>query len=72
MFYGAAGTDPFVRSIGYATSPDGITWTRQGDAPVLTDPGGTADPDALVTLDGTDYLYYTIDEGIAVATVTYR
>jgi hypothetical protein len=35
-------------AIGYATSPDGVTWTRQGSGPVLSPAGGSAwDADIL-------------------------
>ncbi len=72
MFYGAGGSDPIVRSIGYATSPDGITWTRHGSEPLLRDSGGMTEPDAVVQVNGTDYLYYTTSTGIAVATIKYE
>jgi hypothetical protein len=73
MFY-AGGADPgeLTRSVGYATSSDGITWVRYGDTPLLTDPGGAAESDAAVEVDGTNYLYYTTLGGISVATVTYQ
>lgn len=76
MFY--AGSDySYTFSVGYATSEDGITWTRLGNAPVLSQEGGLA-PDSLVVIDGTYYLYYayTVDQvnciGVATGTVTHE
>ncbi len=37
MWYSAGGP-VYNISIGAATSPDGVTWTRVGDTPVITDP----------------------------------
>jgi predicted GH43/DUF377 family glycosyl hydrolase len=55
---------PATVQIGYATSPDGYTWTQQGDAPVLTTAevpyAGVAAlaSSALVDDDGTWVLYF--------------
>jgi predicted GH43/DUF377 family glycosyl hydrolase len=57
MFYGGGDT-LMRRSIGYATSPDGITWTRYGDAPLLTAPDRFVSPEAVFEINGVDYLYY--------------
>ena len=54
--------------IGHATSPDGITWTRQGMILQPTDPGGAVNMDfnqyvvaepAPVVFNGNIYLYFT-------------
>jgi hypothetical protein len=79
MFYDGA-HQGLNMSIGYATSPDGIKWTRLGDAPLLTDPNNLLYPEAVVEVNGKHYLYYvvvppTFDQagvGIAVATITYQ
>ena len=68
MWY--AGSDGFRGRIGYATSPDGIDWTKYAGNPVL-DVGlpGTGDSQAVigpsVLFDGTDYdLWLTAYDGI--------
>ncbi|MEZ4671178.1 MAG: hypothetical protein R3E39_25005 [Anaerolineae bacterium] len=76
MFYGAGQNDG-ERSIGCATSTDGIIWKRVGDTPLLTDPDKLLAPEAVVSFNGTQYLYYVVlskrfdPEGIAVATITH-
>jgi hypothetical protein len=58
MFY--YGNSSGWYSTGYATSEDGITWTRYGDAPVLAfeaAEGGTG-PHSVVVVDDTYYLYF--------------
>jgi hypothetical protein len=78
FYYGYSG---LWYSIGYATSPDGITWTRYGDAPVVTAPETGFAPGSVVVLDATYYLYYGFSEasssseiagqiGVATDTVT--
>lgn len=59
--------------VGYATSFDGITWTKYASNPVLTnydppvDTGGPWAPDVL--LDGSDYkMWYETANGICYAT----
>ncbi len=77
MFYaGGSGRDSMI---GYATSPDGIKWTRLGESPLLTDPTHKLlFPEAIAEMNGTHYLYYAvvsqafIPEGIAVAEITYQ
>lgn len=51
--------------IGYATSPDGVTWTKSPDNPILdTGPPGSWDAtkyinyQGVVPVNGTVYLYY--------------
>ncbi len=82
MFYGATGVSPIIMSIGYATSPDGITWTRYGDGPVLTAPEGRLHvvPGSFMIDDGTYYLYYSMSSaeevwdqiGVATGAVTWE
>lgn len=70
MFYsGGSSSDPDVEFFrqyrtGLATSVDGITWERYGDAPILAGPEGFPGFSPWVTsavlVDGTVYLYYTI------------
>lgn len=57
MWYSAGGTSN-PPAIGAATSPDGITWTRVGSAPVLTDPSAIGDPHVLFR-NGTFMMWYT-------------
>ncbi len=45
MWYAGSGAVNTNRRIGYATSPDGLTWTRHGSAPVLS-PGPVGSWDA--------------------------
>ena len=71
------GSDGSVRQLGYATSPDGITWTKYADNPVLE-----AGPDAFdqaaaahgtVLYEGSTYKlwYHAIeDPGISIAYAT--
>jgi hypothetical protein len=68
MFYNGIAGFPSPVGVGYATSPDGLTWTRQGSTPVLqfapTGPAGGYDgpnlfvTSALVQDDGSWVLYY--------------
>jgi len=59
MWY--AGDGPVAIQIGYATSPDGISWTRYGSAPVLSglapwDSATTSTP--VVVREGSTYTMY--------------
>jgi predicted GH43/DUF377 family glycosyl hydrolase len=60
MWYAGSAAGSTSRAIGYATSPDGLAWTRQGSAPVLT-PGASGAWDsagvsfASVIKDGDTY-----------------
>ena len=82
LFYSGGATDAsgnvLDTGIGYATSPDGITWTPQGKAPLLTMADKFIFPEAVVEFNGQHYLYYVIvsktwsPEGIAVATISYE
>ncbi len=78
FYYGNGGT---WYSIGYATSEDGITWTRYGDEPIVTSIGMGFGPSSVVVVDDTYYLYYGLSEsstypikateiGVATGTVT--
>ncbi|PKO19099.1 MAG: hypothetical protein CVU39_00680 [Chloroflexi bacterium HGW-Chloroflexi-10] len=65
MWYAGSSTSSTIRKIGYAISPDGTTWTRQGSSPVLI-PGSTGSWDAghvsfpSVMKDGDTYkMWYT-------------
>ena len=69
LFFNGLANWPAPNAIGYATSPDGLTWTLAQDEPIL-DTSQTAVPgftffvsSALVEADGTWVLYfYTLDE----------
>lgn len=77
MFY--AGGDANDVATGYATSEDGITWTRYGDIPIMSMQDGAGWPSSVVVLDDTYYLYYTLymagtkelQIGLATGTVTW-
>lgn len=65
MWYVSYSAASSARKIGYATSPDGTTWTKYGSAPVLS-PGTAGSWDAQgvsfpsVIKDGSTYkMYYT-------------
>lgn len=64
MWYAGSSAADTTRKIGYATSPDGITWTRHGSTPVFT-AGSAGAWDAkigfpMVIKDGNTYkLWYT-------------
>ncbi len=64
MWYVGSSAADTTRKIGYATSPDGITWTRQGSSPVFT-AGSAGAWDAkigfpTVIKDGSTYkMWYT-------------
>ncbi len=54
--------------IGYATSSDGVVWTRYGDAPVMA---FEADqpiifPNSVIIVDGIYYLYHTMNDATGV------
>jgi predicted GH43/DUF377 family glycosyl hydrolase len=49
--------------IGYATSQDGITWTRNGEEPVLKSDDAHLPCGSVVVVDGTYYLYHMIQRG---------
>lgn len=70
MFYkGGSG------EIGYATSADGITWTRFPGNPVLSMPAVIAHLSDVVVVDDVYYVYYhdqTGDIGVATGTVTWE
>jgi predicted GH43/DUF377 family glycosyl hydrolase len=78
MFY--YGRQASWSSIGYATSGDGITWTRYGDAPIVTAPNMGFAPGSVVVVDDTYFLYYVRADmsypriggmiGVATGTVT--
>lgn len=83
LFYTAYSNmaDPSTYKVGYATSPDGITFTRQGIAVEPTDPKGQpnftfnqylAGEPAPVIFNGKLYLYFTtlgVDNVSAMATL---
>lgn len=59
MFYSGVDNSSHFR-IGYATSPDGITWTRPSAEPVLTEEGSMwLLPTGLAETEERDILYYT-------------
>lgn len=65
MFYTGADNDRAMDAgIGYATSPDGITWTKSSNNPILTPSGAGYDAMCisvgvpLIEPDGTWVLYY--------------
>ncbi len=62
MFYDAWGELGSTMAIGYATSPDGIHWTRYSDAPILPpyEPHHTF-ISAVIVVDAVYYLYYVAD-----------
>ena len=59
MFY--SGEDTNLRGrIGYATSPDGVVWTRQSAEPLLTEEGSMwLVSTGLAEMEAGDILYYT-------------
>ena len=61
-----------LREIGYATSPDGINWTRFPDNPVLSIPGASVAITDVIVIDDVYYVYYTdfVTMSISVATGT--
>ncbi len=77
MWYAGWSTASTSMKIGYATSPDGVVWTKQGSAPVLT-PGATGSWDAngvsypTVMKDGATYkLWYTGFDSYGIGRVGY-
>lgn len=78
MWY--TGTGSNIRKVGYATSPDGITWTKYASNPVLTpgspgswDAGQVSNP-AVYKLGSTFHMWYSVgltsSGGIGHATST--
>ena len=59
---------PGVPRIGYATSPDGITWTKHGVAVLQEGPPGSFDVNGVgspcVILDGSTYVMYYTGTGV--------
>jgi hypothetical protein len=67
MWYsGCSGLDPLVCAIGYATSPDGIAWTKHPDNPVLTN-GAPGEWDATGAVFGSQ----VISDGAGTFTMWY-
>lgn len=58
MFYAGSTSTSSLQNLGYATSEDGITWTRYEDNPVLSVAGVSFSPDTFVEVNGTYFLYY--------------
>ncbi len=56
-------------SVGYATSEDGITWARYGDAPIMTASDMGIGPTSVVVVDDTYYLYDTFAESSSWPTI---
>lgn len=83
MVYGALGGTRTEQCIGLAWSPDGITWTRHGDTPLLCYPASEYEsvyPDSIVMLDEDSFYVYhnaTLKEsggpeiGVWIATITW-
>ncbi|MFN8374403.1 MAG: hypothetical protein U0694_16190 [Anaerolineae bacterium] len=77
MFYTATHSIGCCYEMGYATSDDGITWTRL-DAPILTQENGVIWPTSLAVVDEVYYVYYGyfsysgggIHIGVATGTVS--
>jgi predicted GH43/DUF377 family glycosyl hydrolase len=65
MWY--TGVNSGVEAIGYATSKDGLSWTKYGSNPVLSQPSATAWGDSVlgdpcvIRVDGMYYMYLTGD-----------
>jgi hypothetical protein len=74
MFY--TGSLNTSASVGYATSADGIVWTRFPDNPVLTIPGVAPLLGDVVIVDGVYYMYYAEagewNISVATGTVTWE
>jgi hypothetical protein len=56
MLYEASGVGSASWEIGYATSPDGITWTKYAGNPVISGPGARGGPQVFI-VDGTYYCF---------------
>ncbi len=77
MWYAASSVASPSRKIGYATSPEGLTWTKYGSAPLLS-PGVAGSWDAngvsfpMVIKDGSTYkLWYTGMDASGIGRVGY-
>jgi hypothetical protein len=76
MFY-YGGNGGYWRT-GYATSEDGVAWTRSGDVPVVINEDGGGGPNSILVIDDTYYLYHSfitagspiIDVSIITGTIT--
>jgi len=73
MFYNGNEVDYFTETsgIGYASSPDGIHWTKYGGNPVLSNgqPGATVASSPFVLLtNSTLHMWYQGDDGMRYAT----
>ncbi len=76
MFYSGWPKDWTTAEVGYATSEDGIHWTRFDGNPVLAVPDEAIRLQSLVTLDDVYYVYYTVwgewTIRVATGTVTWE
>jgi len=77
MWYAASSTASTIKKIGYATSPDGLTWTKYGSTPVLS-PGAVGSWDEkgasfpTVIKEGTTYkMWYTGMNAAGIGQVGY-
>jgi uncharacterized repeat protein (TIGR01451 family) len=73
MWYMGCNPDYSVCSVGYATSADGVAWTKYAGNPVLTGTAGEWDEDAVwgpsVIKNGSIYMmWYQSDDEIGLAT----
>lgn len=79
MFYGGSGDRGASMAIGYATSPDGIHWSRFGNGPIdLSDESPKLLPASWIIVDDVYYLYYErwdwnmVELAVATGTVTWE
>ncbi len=80
MFYDGSNDGGNTWNLGYATSPDGITWNRFGDNPVMTSPSEYRFKlEGVLIVDNKYYIYHDMfssltssDIGVAIGTVTYK
>lgn len=80
MFYDGSSDGGNTWNLGYATSPDGITWNRFGDKPVMTSPSEYKFRlEGILVVDNQYYIYHDMfssstssDIGVSIATVTYE
>ena len=76
MFYSGWPKESNTAEVGYATSEDGIHWTRFDGNPVLAVPNEAILLQSLVTLDDVYYVYYTVlgewTIRVATGTVTWE
>jgi predicted GH43/DUF377 family glycosyl hydrolase len=70
MFYSGTTADGQQAAVGYAISPNGMTWTRSENNPLIVAPAGAIEPGVVLIEDDTWVMYAnTVQDGVVGQTV---